>query len=163
MPEGYRNDLPKSSYLTPEGDPKHEGAALERATRGDPRHPLLKPQVVPPKASELEPSITEPTKGLPFERYRLFQNGVLHQKRKPLDGWKLEEFCDQLQFRDLAIRGLTYGADYTHHDINRVEGERKKQGLEPLAGGQLLEDWEIEALQKCLYRRALLISRSSLS
>ncbi|CAO1597260.1 hypothetical protein XANCAGTX0491_001078 [Xanthoria calcicola] len=136
---------------------------MERATRGDPRHPPPNPQVVPPKASELDPSITEPTKGPPFKRYRLFRNGILHQKLKPLDGWKLEEFCDQLQFRDLAIRRFTYGADYTHHDINRVEKERKKQGLKPLAGGELFEEWEIETLQRCLYRRALLISRSSLS
>ncbi|CAL8579005.1 hypothetical protein XPA_004769 [Xanthoria parietina] len=163
MPEEYLNRLPKTSQLTPEGDSKHEGAALERATCGDSRHPPPNPQVVPPKASELDPSMTEPTEGPPFKRYRLFRNGILHLKRKPLDGWRLEEFCDHLQLRDLAIRGFTYGADYTHYDINRVEGERKKQGLEPLAGGQLLEDWEIEALQKCLYRRALLISRSSLS
>ncbi|KAI4263251.1 MAG: hypothetical protein L6R42_001591 [Xanthoria sp. 1 TBL-2021] len=153
MPEEYQNGIPKSWFLTPEGDPKYEGADLEWAMCFD-LPDLSRPRVVRRRMSELDPSLAEPMKGPPFKKHQWFKHHVLRQKREPLEGWEeLNEFFNQLLIRDQKIRGHVYGDGTTHHEINRIEGERKKEGLKPLAGGKLFEEWEIDALQKCHYQR----------
>ena len=66
-------------------------------------------------------------------------------------GVELMEFHDKLLERDWNIRVNRWPDFMTHYEFNFREEARTHKWL---AGGKLLEDWEIGVLQGCQYERS---------
>ncbi|KAL8635607.1 MAG: hypothetical protein Q9226_009337, partial [Calogaya cf. arnoldii] len=142
-----RQGVPKYFFFTPGGKPKNERAVRDWTELLN--QSLSSSEIIFRAATERRRSMNMPLEQRPTKRR--FGHHVLHLREEALMGVELMEFHDKLLERDWNIRVDRWPDFMTHYEINGREEARKHKWL---AGGKLLEDWEIEALQRCQYERS---------